>query len=108
MYIAFCRLLGFVISRRRADLDKELEIVVLRHQVRILERQLHVRVRFRPADRAVLAALSRWLPRARWRVFLVNRTPCSAGTGNWAAATGDAGAHNERPGDRRCPTSSLS
>jgi hypothetical protein len=45
--------------------------MVLRHQVRILERQLHARVRYRPADRAILAALSRLLPRTRWRSFLV-------------------------------------
>jgi hypothetical protein len=46
--------------------------MVLRHQVGVLERQLHARVRYRPADRAMLAALSRLLPRARWRSFLVN------------------------------------
>jgi hypothetical protein len=45
--------------------------MVLRHQVRVLERQLHTRVRYRPADRAILAALSRLLPRDRWRSFLV-------------------------------------
>jgi putative transposase len=44
--------------------------MLLRHQVRVLERQLHARVRYRPADRAILA-LSRLLPRARWRSFLV-------------------------------------
>jgi len=45
--------------------------MVLRHQMRVLERQLHGRVRYRPADRAVLAALSRLLPRSRWRSFLI-------------------------------------
>ncbi len=45
--------------------------MVLRHQVLILERQLHTRVRYRPADRAILAALSRLLTRYRWRSFLV-------------------------------------
>jgi putative transposase len=46
--------------------------MVLRHQVRVLERQLHGRVRYRPADRAILAALSRCLPRAGRRCFLVS------------------------------------
>ena len=45
--------------------------MTLRHEVRLLKRQLHGRVRYRPADRAILAALSRSLPRWRWRCFLV-------------------------------------
>jgi hypothetical protein len=45
--------------------------MVLRHQVRILERQLNARVAYRPVDRAILAALSRLLARWRWRCFLV-------------------------------------
>src|ERR1039458_6794073 len=65
------RLLGLAVSCRRSESDKDIEIIVLRHQVRVLERQVHGRVRFRPADRAILAALSRVLPRARWRCFLV-------------------------------------
>ena len=63
LYLGLCRLLRLVISWRRSESDNEVEIMVLRHQVRILERQLHGRVRYRPADRAILAALSRWLPR---------------------------------------------
>ena len=71
LYIGLCRILGLVVSSRRTESDKDIEIMVLRHQVRVLERQLHARVRFRPADRAILAALSRLLPRARWQSFLV-------------------------------------
>ena len=71
LYAGLCRLLGLVVSFRRRDSDKDIEIMVLRHKVRVLERQLHARVRYRPADRAILALLSRLLPRMRWRSFLV-------------------------------------
>ncbi|MGH9054431.1 MAG: integrase core domain-containing protein [Acidimicrobiales bacterium] len=70
-YLALCRLLGWLRSARRPDIDKDIELMVLRHELRILRRQLHGRVRYRPADRAILAALSRLLPRWRWRSFLV-------------------------------------
>ena len=71
LYLGMCRLLGLVTSCWRSDSDKDIEIMVLRHQVRVLERQVHGRVRYRPADRAILAGLSRLLPRERWRCFLV-------------------------------------
>jgi transposase InsO family protein len=65
-----CRIFDLVV-KQRPESDKDIEIVVLRHQVKILERQLHGRLRYRPADRALLAGLSRLLPRGRWRSFLV-------------------------------------
>ena len=71
LYVGLCRILGFIASARRSESDRDIEIMVLRHQVRILERQLHERLRYRPVDRAVLAALSRVLPRSRWRSLLV-------------------------------------
>lgn len=71
LYVGLHRLLGLAISFRRNESDKDIEIMVLRHQVRVLERQIHARVKYRPADRAILALLSRLLPRARWRSFLV-------------------------------------
>ncbi|SDT80567.1 integrase core domain-containing protein [Actinoplanes derwentensis] len=47
-----------------SDRDKDAEILVLRHQIMVLERQLGGdRVRFNPADRAWLAALLHPLPR---------------------------------------------
>jgi transposase len=70
-YLVACRVLEILGSRRRTEGDKDIELMVLRHEVRLLERQLHGRVRYRPADRAILAALSRVLPRWRWRCFLV-------------------------------------
>lgn len=71
LYLGLCRILGLVRSVGGTDADKDIELMVLRHQVRVLERQMHKRVQYRPADRAILAALSRLLPRSRWRSFLV-------------------------------------
>ena len=52
LYIGLCRIFDLVLSGRQSESDKNVEIMVLRHQVRVLERQLHARVRYRPADRA--------------------------------------------------------
>jgi hypothetical protein len=47
-----------------SDRDKDAEILALRHQVTVLERQLgRTRPRFSPADRVLLAALLHRLPR---------------------------------------------
>jgi putative transposase len=54
----------------RGDRSKELEILVLRHELSILRRQVG-RPRFEPRDRLVLAALSRVVPRRSWNAFSV-------------------------------------
>jgi hypothetical protein len=46
------------------------EIAVLRHQLAVLRRQVP-RPRYTPADRMLLAALAKLLPRERWAVFVV-------------------------------------
>lgn len=70
LYIAVRRLLGAALGRFRSENAKDIEIAVLRHQVAILRRQVK-RPAFRTSDRAVLALLSRLLPRRLWGSFLV-------------------------------------
>jgi putative transposase len=69
-FVAFQRILQLVSLLFRSANSKELEIVVLRHELAVLRRQIH-RPTFRPADRWLLAAASRLLPRVKWSVFLV-------------------------------------
>jgi putative transposase len=70
VYLALRRSLELVLLCFRSAEAKEIEILVLRHELAVLRRQ-HPRPRLQPTDRALLAAWSRLLPRARWSVFLV-------------------------------------
>jgi putative transposase len=72
-YVVLRRALQLAALRLRCDDFKELEIVVLRHELAVLRRQAG-RPQLRPADRLFLGAASRLLPRARWRSFLVTPT----------------------------------
>jgi putative transposase len=54
-----------VVLRRRSDAANEVEILVLRHELAVLRRQVS-RPSCDPADRVFLAALVRLLPRERW------------------------------------------
>jgi hypothetical protein len=64
------RVRALVLLCFRSSEYKELEIVVLRHEIAVLRRQVSCPA-LRPADRAFLAAASRLLPRARWHSFFV-------------------------------------
>jgi len=72
-YLALRCLLQLALLRPRSDGFKELEIVVLRHELSVLRRQVD-RPALRPSDRILLAAASRLLPRSRWNSFLVTPT----------------------------------
>jgi putative transposase len=71
VYLAVCRAFELFALCARSAGHKELEIVVLRHELAIARRQLG-RPRPSPADRALLAVLSRALPRGRWAAFSVS------------------------------------
>ena len=86
-YLALLRVFGWLALLARSDRAKDAEVLILRHQVTVLQRQVKA-PRLMWADRAVLAALTRMLPRGhlcqlhmivsprtllRWHADLVRR-----------------------------------
>ena len=63
IYLVFCRIAGWLALLARTSAAKDVEILVLRHENAVLLRQ-HPEPRLDWADRAVLAALIRLLPRS--------------------------------------------
>ncbi len=96
-YVVLRRVLRLAALRVRSNDFKELEIVVLRHELAILRRRAR-----RPAmtwtDRVFLAAASRLLPRARWPSFIVTPATLLAGIVAWWRSVGRT---RVEPGARR-------
>jgi putative transposase len=69
-YLVLYRSFQLLALLARGDAAKDLEILVLRQQLAVLRRQ-STRPKLGPGDRAVLAAISRVLPRSRWSCFFV-------------------------------------
>jgi putative transposase len=69
-YLTLCRSIQLLALLARSDPAKDLELMVLRQQLTVLRRQVP-RPRLEPTDRALMAAISRVLPRSRWSCFLV-------------------------------------
>ena len=70
IYQMFSKLLGWMVLRTRSDTTKDIEILVLRHQLAVLRRHAP-RPRFSWTDRALISALTRLLPVRRRLGLLV-------------------------------------
>jgi hypothetical protein len=65
VYFVLRRLLHALAPSDRSDLEREAELLVLRHQLKVLSSAVRPPPLHR-RDRMVLAAASRFLPRERW------------------------------------------
>ena len=104
-YVVLRRVLQLAALRFRSPDLRDLEIVVLRHELAILRRRTR-----RPAmtwtDRLFLAAASRLLPRARWRSFIITPATLLAWHGRLVAKRWTYARRAGRP-PIRCETRAL-
>jgi putative transposase len=85
LYLAVRALLGALVRSRRGLHVKDIELLVLRHELEILRRQV-ARPKLQPQDRALLAAAAcLWVPISRFGT--VSRRRVS--DGGWAHAGAD-------------------
>jgi hypothetical protein len=97
LYVAFYRGLQLILLLFRSTEYKELEIVVLRHELAVL-RRLVKRPPLLAADRWFLAAAARMRPRVRWEAFLV--TPAASLAPSTRRETMDVRPTTRSTGDR--------
>jgi putative transposase len=69
-YLVFRALLGLIVGSRRGPDIKDIELMVVRHELDVLRRQVG-RPALLPADRAFLAAAACHLPRSARSTLLV-------------------------------------
>ena len=75
VYLTISRLFGWLRLSRRSESWKSAEILLLRHQLTVLQRQAPARPKTTWADRALLAALLEVIPRRRRASLLLMITP---------------------------------
>ena len=79
IYQMLSTLLGWIVVRARSETSKEIEILVLRHQLALLQRRTP-RPPMNWSDRALIAALTRLLPRPAASACSLPRPRSCAGT----------------------------
>jgi putative transposase len=70
VYFVMRCLLQALARSGRVDFEQEVELLVLRHQLKVISRNAR-RPPFRRRDRMLLAAASRILSKDRWKSFVV-------------------------------------
>jgi len=75
VYLFMTRLFSWLRLSRRGKSWKSAEILLLRHQLVVLQRQLDAKPRMTWADRALIGALLRVIPRPRWSGLRLIVTP---------------------------------
>ncbi|MFF3669936.1 integrase core domain-containing protein [Microtetraspora malaysiensis] len=100
LYLILGHVFQLLVLLGRGDRANAIEIVVLRHQVAVLRRQVN-RLDLQPGDRVMLAALSRLLPRSSWNVFFV--TPATLLRWHRALVTRQWTYPSKRPGRPSTP-----
>ena len=93
IYQMFAKLLSWMVLHVRSDTAKEIEILVLRHQLAVLQllQRRTPQLRISWSDRAVIAALGRILPLVAAADYWSPRPRSCAGIGNSSAVAGPHG-----------------
>src|SRR5450631_4074874 len=103
VFLLITQLTGWLRLSRRKETWKTAEILILRHQLAVLQRRQPHRPKLNWADRALLATLLSVIPETRRRGLwlLVTRTRSCAGTATSPAAAMPPGPCAPRPAGRR-------
>jgi hypothetical protein len=70
LYALFYAIIRRVLRLSGISSDADAEVLVLRHELAVLRRQIK-RPKLRRRDKLFLSAMSRMLPRERWAAFIV-------------------------------------